>query len=409
MNPQRWLGIQAGPAALAAVLVWALLTAPETLADSRDQAKRLHDRIAGVPPDVETLDAMADDIDRGNPIGAAMRATEAPEFYSVKLKNFAAPWTNRERDVFVPLNDYIATVIGVVRDEIDFRTILSGDIVYVGSGPGVPAYSPSSNAHYLALEQSGANLRDELQGTAQSSVSGIPSEAAAGVMTTRAAAKAFFIAGTNRAMFRFTLVNHLCMDLEQVLDVSRPPDRVRQDVSRSPGGDSRVFLNNCVGCHAGMDPLAQGFAYYDYVYDRDADPEGEAGAISYNAAGQIDPRTGTRVVSKYFNNASTFPQGFQTPDDAWTNHWRVGQNSVVGWDEGLPDSGNGAASLGRELANTQAFAKCQVRKVFENVCLRPPHDGQDRAQIDDMVEDFRGQGHNLKTVFAASAVYCMGD
>ena len=65
-------------------------------------------------------------------------------------------------------------------------------------------------------------------------------------------------------MFRFTLLNHLCMDLEQVHDTSITPDHIRQDVSRSPGGDSRVFLNNCIGCHAGMDPLAQAYAYYNY-------------------------------------------------------------------------------------------------------------------------------------------------
>ena len=99
-----------------------------------------------------------------------------------------------------------------------------------------------------------------------------PPAATAGVMTTRAAAKAFFIDGTNRAMFRFTLLNHMCDDLEQVKDITRVPDRIRQDVSRSPGGDSRLFLNNCIGCHSGMDPLAGAFAYYDYVYDVDDRP-----------------------------------------------------------------------------------------------------------------------------------------
>ena len=83
-------------------------------------------------------------------------------------------------------------------------------------------------------------------------------------MTTRAAAAAFFVAGTNRAMFRFTLLNHLCNDLEQVKDSSYSPDRIRQDVSRSPGGDSRLFLNSCIGCHNGMDPMAQAFAYYNF-------------------------------------------------------------------------------------------------------------------------------------------------
>lgn len=393
---------------LALVAMFCMLSALAQ-ASSRDQAKRLHDRIAGVPPDDAVLTAMADDIDQGDRLGAALRATEAPEFYSVTLKNFATPWTNREQNVFAPLNDYTATIIGVVRDELDFRLILSGDLLYVGGGPGVPPYSPADNAHYVALEQTGADLHAVLRRESQSALNGLPPDATAGVLTSRAAAKSFFIAGTNRAMFRFTLVNHLCRDLEQVMDLTRPPDRIRQDVSRSPGGDSRVFLNNCIGCHSGMDPLAQAYAYYDYVYDRAADPEGEFGVLRYNGPGQSDPMTGTRVVAKYFNNASTFSHGYVTPDDAWSNYWRAGPNSLLGWDESLPGAGNGARSMGQELAHSDAFAQCQVEKVFAKVCLRPPQDAADRAEVESLVGLFRSQGYNLKRVFAASAVYCMGD
>lgn len=374
-----------------------------------DQAKRMHDRIAGVPPDATVLADMAQDITNGNPVDAALTATEAAEFYNVTLKNFAAPWTNRDQSVFVPLDDYIATIIGMVRDDADFRTIFSADVVYTGSGAGIPGYSTSNNAHYEALEDQGVDLSTNLQLRAQSSLAGIPAEATAGVITSRSAAKSFFIDGTNRAMFRFTLLNHLCVDMEQVHDTSRVPDRIRQDVSRSPGGDSRVFLNNCIGCHSGMDPMAQAFAYYDYEYDVDNDPDGQNGAINYNNTGELDPDTGTRVESKYFNNALNFEHGFQTPDDDWANYWRAGQNKLLGWNETLPGSGTGAKSLGIELSNSSAFAQCQVKKVFENVCLRSPKDSLDHNQIDAMVTSFQGSGYNLKQVFAESAVYCMGD
>ncbi len=406
MNLRRFR-VRSGAAS--ALLSAGMLLSGAAAADSVDQAKRIHDRIAGVPPDAVTLAQMADEIELNNdPLAAALIATDAPEFYSVTLKNFAAPWTNRDRSVFVPLNDYIATVIGIVRDEVDFREILHGDILYVG-GSGVPPYSVSNNDHYESLENQGANLRDVLQRTTQSSLTGVPANATAGVMTTRAAAKAFFIDGTNRAMFRFTMLNHLCNDMEQVLDITRPPDRIRQDVSRSPGGDSRVFLNNCIGCHSGMDPMAQAFAYYDYEYDVMSDPEGEFGAISYNAVGEVDPDTGTRVESKYFNNALNFEHGFQTPDDAWDNYWRAGQNVLLGWDDTLPGSGSGAKSMGQELAHSNAFAQCQVKKVFRNVCLRDAEHSADRAQIDLMVSSLQSNGYNLKQTFAESAVYCMGN
>lgn len=378
-------------------------------AGSLEQAKRIHDRIAGVPADAATLQNMRDDIDSNNALEAALTATLAPEFYSVTLKNFAAPWTNRDRSVFVPLDDYIATIIGIVRDDVDFREILSGDILYIGSGNGVPGYSNSSNAHYEALEDQAVDLRANLQQTTQSSVTGLPAGATAGVMTTRSAAKAFFVAGTNRAMFRFTMLNHMCRDMEQVHDVSRVPDRIRQDVSRSPGGDSRVFLNNCIGCHSGMDALAGAFAYYDYEFDAMADPDGMNGQINYNAEGQTDPVTGSRVEEKYYNNNLNFEHGYITANDGWTNYWRAGQNKLLGWDENLPGSGSGAKAMGQELANSAAFAQCQVEKVFENVCLRPVQDSTDRAQIESMVTSFTSNGYNLRRTFAESAVYCMGN
>lgn len=385
---------------LACVALTCSLASPASFADARDQAKRMHDRIAGVPPDETTLADMATRIGNNDEVGAALLATDAPEFYNVTLKNFAAPWTNRERSVFVPLNDYIATIIGMVRDNWDFREILSADVLYTGSGNGIPAYSNTSNAHYEALENSGVDLSTNLQATTQSAVTGVPSSATAGVMTTRAAAKAFFIDGTNRAMFRFTLLNHMCNDLEQIMDTSRVPDRIRQDVSRSPGGDSRLFLNNCIGCHSGMDPLAGAFAHYDYVYDPVTDPEGDNGRIVYDSS---------QVASKYFNNSNNFEHGFITTDESWFNYWRNGPNQLLGWDSALPGAGSGAKSMGEELANSDIFAQCQVRKVFENVCLHPVEDAADRAQIAAMLGSFRSSNYNLKQVYAESAVYCMGD
>jgi hypothetical protein len=394
---------------LGVVFLLAALVAASGWADTRDQAKRIHDRIAGVPPDDTLLATMATAIGNNNAVGAALMATDAPEFYSVTLKNWASPWTNRDFSVFVPLNDYTATIIGMVRDDEDFRQILQGDVLYTGSGAGIPAYSNNNNAHYEALESQGVNLMANLQRTTQSSLTGVPANATAGVMTTRAAAKAFFIDGTNRAMFRFTMVNHMCHDMEQVKEITRAPDRIRQDVSRSPGGDSRVFLNNCIGCHSGMDPLTQAFAYYNYNYDVANDPDGDNGNITYNGANDIDPVTGTRVHAKYFNNNLNFEHGFITPNEDWDNYWREGPNALLGWDPALSGSGTGAKTMGQELAHSDTFAECQVEKVFANVCLRPVQDNPDRAQIASMVTSFRNSGFNLKQVFAESAVYCMGD
>jgi len=387
-----------------AVLVAVALASPANAGDS-EKAKRIHDRIAGVPPTASVLADMISALQGTNPecstftltgvdAGAecaAYIAMNNVNFYNVTLKNFAAPWTNRDQSVFVPLNDYIATVIGMIRDDVPFNELLSGDMTYVGS-PGLVSASPAANNndHYQQLEDNNINLRDGLIVELQSVVNNIPGPATAGVMTSRAASEAFFIAGTNRAMFRFTMLNHFCNDMEQLHDPALSPDRIRQDVSRSPGGDSRLFLNNCIGCHTGMDPMAQAFAYYNY--------DETTGALQF---------TDGVVQDKYYNNDLNFPSGYRTPDDHWDNYWRSGQNSYLFIDSTGPGSGDGAKSLGAELGSSHAFAACQVKKVFKAVCLREP-DLPDTAKVDQIITTFRGSGHRMKQVFADTAVHCMG-
>jgi hypothetical protein len=391
-------------------------------AEDRRQAKRIHDRLTGVPASNATINAMealliSDDTGKTAAeyaIDTLQNPSTARYFYNVTLKNFAAPWTNEEQTAFTPLNDYTATVIGLVRDNADFRRVLYDDVIYRGSNN--PAYSDNDNSHYEALEALGPVAGDLsnssiLIADTQSNVTAIGqangAAATAGVMTSRAGAMAFFSDGTNRAMFRFTMMNHLCTDLEPLKDVSRTPDRIRQDVSRSPGGDSRIFLNSCVGCHAGMDGMAGAFAHYEWQYTGDK----TTGSLDY------DP---TQVQPKHLINAENFEPGYQMSDDSWINYWRNGQNWLLGWtdnrtvtpllkDANLNAIGAGAKSLGEELANSDAFAQCQVDKVFKAVCLRSPTEfsGTDRDVRNSIVDAFKTT-HNMRDVFTDVAAHCKG-
>jgi hypothetical protein len=406
----KWLNRQRRYLQIALVSI--SLIATYTQAGSREQALQIHNRVAGVPPSEAVLLQMAAFLDAGQKDKAVQLAMANEAFYSVVLKNMATPWTNREQTVFAPLNDYTATVIGLVRDNADFRKVLFDDVVYVASPSlGLPAYSISNNNHYQAIEDQHIDLRDpaKFMAITQSSVNGLPTEATSGVITSRAAAKAFFIAGTNRAMFRFTLINHLCRDLEQVHDITRVPDFIRQDVSRSPGGDSRVFLNGCIGCHSGMDPMAKAYAYYDFEFDSAADPDAINGSIHYNAAGTVDPVTNSRVEKKYLQNSSTFPYGYVTTNDDWQNYWREGMNANLGWNNALSGKGTGAKEMDKELAYSKAFASCQVEKVFKQVCLRKPANAADRSKVDVITTNFASSGYQLKQVFIDTADYCKGE
>lgn len=382
------------------VLILAM-SASSAFAGVEEQANRIHTRLTGVSPSATVLENMVSLLEAGKGDDAAKLAMENDAFYRVTLKDWVTPWTNRDFDVHQPLNDYTATIMGVVRDDLDFRSILFDDIIYTAAASAnVPNYSISNNDHYAALEQSALNLKDTLTRQTQSSVTNLPIEATSGVITSRAASKAFFIAGTNRAMFRYTFINHMCTDLDALKDTSIATNRIRQDVSRSPGGDSRIFMNSCSGCHSGMDPMAQAYAYYNFEYDRDNDLTGENGQLSYQA---------NTVQGKYHINSETFKFGFITESDKWDNYWRQGLNRRLGWDEQLSGTGNGAKSLGKEIAYSEQFASCQVSKVFEKVCLRKIQNQQDATTLATITDTFKNSGYKLKTVFAATANYCKGD
>ncbi len=365
------------------------------LAGPREQAKRLHDRLVGIPPSAAVLDAMAAKLAANDALGAAYDAMDDPVFYRTSLVNFATPWTNVEGSVFRDLNDYTATVIGMIRDDVPFDQVLAADLVYVGTQVS-PGYSHTNNDHYRELQAQRVDLSNPalFAGVPQSSLPGsqLSSADTAGVVTTRAAGEAFFSAGTNRRMWRFVAINFLCRDMEELKDVSRPADRIRQDVTRSPGGDSSIFTNHCSGCHTGMDPLAGAFAFFEWDTGQ--------GRVVFTR-GQVQP--------KYLINANTFPSGYITVDDRWDNYWREGPNSVLGWDDTRPSGGFGPKSLGQEVAASRAFSSCQVEKVFEQVCFRPPNSAQDFAEIDRIADVFEAQAYSMKRVFAEAAVYCMGN
>ncbi len=376
--------------------IFVLALASASWAGPREQAKRMHDRLTGIPPNATVLDAMETLIATNDVLGAADLAMQDPAFYMTSLKNLVTPWTNEERDVFAELNDYTATVIGLVRDDRPFTEVLTADTVYVGA-PGVvgAAYSHTDNDHYRQLEQQRVDLSDPalLVPVTQSGLPGsqIDAAAAAGVTTTRAAGEAFFSAGTNRRMWRFIGINHLCRDMEQLKDIGRPVDRIRQDVNRSPGGDSTIFQNHCTGCHSGMDAVAGAFAYFEWDQDQE----------------RVVHTPGV-VSGKHLINANTFPFGYATADNRWDNYWRQGPNSALGW-RAAESGGFGAKSLGLEVAMSRAFSICKVEQVFEHVCFRPPNSPEDAAEIERIADVFEAQSYSLKRVFAESAAYCMGE
>lgn len=328
-------------------------------------------------------------IKNGSTKEAAKVAIENKNFYDLTLKNWVKPWTNVDQTSRVPLNDYVATVVGMVRDDIPFDQVLYGDHLYIAAANTpvtIPAYNKKDNNQYIEMESKFVSLKDYLTRVSQSQTTGIKDTA--GVITTRAAASAFFSAGTNRRMTRFTFMNYLCRDFEAVHDINVPDYHVRRDVERNPGGDSRTYRNQCVGCHAGQDGLGGAWAYFDFVDNE----------IKY---------TDGKVVDK-INKNNLYADGYVTTNDEWVNIWANGQNSNLGWPD--KQTGKGARELGMVVARSRAFAECMSTKVFELVCIRKPKIDSEKKEIKRLADIFQANDNfNMKNLVAETSILCLGE
>src|SRR6185437_13110676 len=169
----RFAGSQAGTLLVVAALTLQPLSAAH--AGPNEQATRLFERLTGTQPSSSVLTQMASDINSQDYTGAANLAINDPghAFYNVTIRNFAQPMSNKPQSLFVPLNDYTATIIGMVRDNVPFNTVLSADLIYVGNPalvPGLPAYSYSNDTHYEFMDNANADLAAVLMPETQSSL-----------------------------------------------------------------------------------------------------------------------------------------------------------------------------------------------------------------------------------------------
>lgn len=340
----------------------------------------VHNRIAGVPPLPKTLTSMTDHMLAGRKLEAVRLATDDVGFYDLRLRGIFTQWSNVSGDVGADLNDMVATLIGIVRDDLPFNTILSADIIYTAnknlctSSP----YSPSSNNHYRCLQDH--NLKTSLQRHQQSSLRGAPSSSAiAGILSTRGFAESYYSAGTNRRATAFVLKHFLCKDLEILHDITVTDGYVRQDVDRTPGGDASLFRRRCVGCHAGLDALSGWNVRYDFRDNR----------LVYS-----------NVVQNKITRNNLFQYGNVPENDQFLNLWT---NQEFGWQE--PLTGHGASAWGQMITASRAFATCMAQQVHQQVCFAKG----DPETIDQLANKLVASQYNMRELFVATANNCLVD
>lgn len=402
---------------LSAALITGLMSGAwaQTQAE-KDEAKWLMERITGVKwaADHPAVLQAAQQVAAGSRSGAAALAVQQPQFLNVMVKNFALEMSTREETIRLPLNDFTATIMGIVRDNTDFREALYGNFFYVGNPDLIPADIPNviadpnnlgrrvldSNDHYEALDSKTRKLdvgavlmRVNNQRLVQNDTNNIytlmNNPDPAGVLTSRTWIGAHAIAGTNRRPFEYTVREFLCMPIESIADAGASDLRIGRDIDRFPGGDHLKFQTSCKSCHTVMDGFRGAWARWNF--------NGERAQHSNN------------VQNKMNQNAQVYPGGFITVDNSWVNNAIRGVNaSNIGW-RGLDgvtpaNEGIGVNSFGRLIANSQRFSTCMAKRAFKAVCRKDLPD-TDIAVFAAMGSQFESLNYNMKSLFQIAALH----
>lgn len=378
------------------------------------KAADIYERLTGVKTPIynPVLQQMETMLNANNPIGAAQLITDLPMFYNNTVKNFAARMSNRDETINTVLNDFTATVIGAVRDNINAKQLLY-DNFYYQADPAKAAVASDevddilkSNNHYQALDVGNFDLKAVLVKKPQILFDGnsaVPNPTPAGLLTTRQWGLAHLIAGTNRRAVEYSFREFLCTPMAEAADSSGPEDVISRDIDRNPGGSMAKFTTSCRACHTIMDGFRPAFAYMtfsnNFIKHSLLVPRSTANNVNEDNSITMQTHPDSPMVPKKMNhNEATFPKGRVVLDDKWDNNANNGSNQTrFGWTK---MSGQGVSEYGKALAETKAFPRCMAKRVFFTVCKREAT-FKDDDFINQVATEFSSaeRNYNLKYLF----------
>ena len=310
-------------------------------------------------------------LDQGQKMEAFRLMTADKNFLNIRMRNFAAPFSNKEFSPQEPFNDLQALIIGITRDEMDARLLLTGDIRYSGyRSLRLPAVSRANNDHYTQFDAGGYDLATDLE-LVKDQWEDL--DFGAGALTTRTWAKAHYIMGTNRRGVEYSFSAFLCSPIQSWKQRGLPDYFVRRDVPRNPEGNPETYQNVCRNCHAPMDAMGGAFAKLDFVNN----------TFTY---------MGNAVAAKMNQLADHYPAGYVTTDDSWNNFL----TADFGWRSAV--EGVGIKAFGEMLANSAAFSRCMTTKVFKEVCGKNIVE-ESPELLKSLAADFEANNYNLKYLF----------
>lgn len=365
-----------------------------TINAQRLKAQDIFQRLTGVKTPIydPVLTQMVQRLDANDPVGAAALATSDFRFINITVRDFASKMSNRAETINIPMNDFTATVMGVVRDDLNAQKLLTDNITYIvdPTKAAVPATMVTdilrSNNHYESadtqrvdfsavltrFDKNGQPLKQKIFDGKKDQDMPTP----AGLLTSRGWLSAHAVAGTNRRLVEFSLREFLCTPLENVADSTGPDNVIGRDIDRFPGGSHTKFTTTCRACHTIMDGFRPAFAYLTYNSDyvmhsytsakAATQDEEDKGLAMYKS-----PAAGASYIAHKVNrNETVFPGGRIVVDDNWVNNAVYGANSnYFAWKS---TSGKGIQAFGQMLSESRQFPICMAKRVYSQVCKREP-------------------------------------
>lgn len=410
------------------------------------QAMTLFQRLAGYRTSLadSRILTMSNHLREGRGLEAARVATSDPSFYDRTVAPLFRKMGSRGKQFNSPLTDFVATGVGITRDQIPATKLLTGNFLYRGRaslyyGKEKEVFNRenliNTNNHYAELERTRMPLAcaiDEIRDLNQIPGSfrqliARPNNALgdnptpAGVLSSRAWMEAHAVAGTNRRLWEQTLEEFLCTPMTEARDSETPDIMVRRDVDRQLGnpGGLQNYMQNCKTCHAGMDAMASAFNRWDwFTYTENGIVKGFAKYAGQGYFYNLIPGGGPEQPNENANNMkqspvgiarkttfnSIFPDGYSATDDAFINFYAERANGAKFQFDG-PTTGQGMRDLGLMVARAGYFATCMAKKVYSQVCQEEVPASRE-TWIQQVGSAFANQGYNMKSLFETVGVQC---
>ena len=194
-------------------------------------------------------------------------------------------------------------------------------------------------------------------------------------------------------MFRFTLLNHMCRDMEagaghHAPAGSHPPGREPQ-----PGRRRAPVPQQLRRLPLGHGPDGAGLRVLHLR--RRAGPHG------------LHRR---QRAAEVLQQRHTFAFGFRHAGRLAGR--TAGARATTHCSAGIRRCRAPAAARSRSARNSARATPsrpARSKRCSSTVCLRAPQDAADRSEITSMASSFRSSGYRLKQAFADAATYCMGN